>query len=220
MSEVQDLNHILEKVGTTNKFCVEFGVQNGINEVTSHLVHKENWSAFYIEGNPQRCEEISLNCTGKNVTLIQSWITAENINDLFAQGNVPAEPDVVSIDIDGMDYWIWKSLNYNPRVLFIEYNSTKVPPELAVVAYNPSWVWNETRWFGASLQSLVNLGKDKGYELVGTTDIGTTAYFVRSDLYDLMGIMDNSPSKLFNYAGYGMGPDGGHRFPDGDYLKI
>jgi hypothetical protein len=214
------IDNIFKLIGTTNKFCVEFGVYNGMDDNTTRLIHWHQWQGLYIECDDKQYDQIVANCSRFPVKVIKSFITAENINELFAQGDVPQDLDFLSIDVDGMDYWLWKSLTYRPRVVFIEYNGLRVPPELAVQEYNPTNVWNHSRWFGASLQSLVNLGKEKGYELFGCDAQGANAYFIVKEEFDKLGIEDNSIEKIFVHANYGVEADGGHPYPDGPYLEI
>jgi hypothetical protein len=214
------IDQIFTKIGITNRFCVEFGTYNALDDLTTKLIRQDGWSGMYIECDEHQYNQIVFNCIGFPVTVVKGFITAENINELFAQGKVPTEFDFLSIDVDGMDYWIWKSLTYRPRVLCIEYNGLKVPPELAVQSYNPNNVWNHSRWFGASLQSLVNLGKTKGYELIGCDAQGANAFFVVKEEFDKIGISDNSAVNLFVHANYGVEADGGHPYPDGPYLEI
>jgi len=214
------IDNIFSKIGTTNKFCVEFGTYNALDDNTTKLIRQDGWSGVYVECDEHQYNQIVFNCMGFPVHVVKSFITAENINDVFRQGNVPFEFDFLSIDVDGMDYWLWKALTYRPRVVFIEYNGIQVPPQLAVQEYNPNNVWNHTRWFGSSLQSLVNLGKEKGYELVGCDAQGANAFFVVKEEFHKMGITDNSTEALFVHANYGVEADGGHPYPDGPYLEI
>ena len=215
-----DIDNIFNKIGTTNKFCVEFGVHSGMTDNTSQLIQYCQWHGMYIEYDEARYNQILDNCAGLPVTVIRSFITVENINDIFAQGDVPQEFDFLSIDVDGMDYWLWKALTYRPRVVVIEYNGLKVPPQLAVQEYNSDNTWNGTRWFGSSLQSLVNLGKEKGYELFKCDNQGSNAFFIVKEEFHKLGITDNNIQKLFVHANYGIEADGGHGYPDGPYLEI
>ena len=219
LTEPQMVKDIFDKIGTTNKFCVEFGISNN-GDVTSDLVDNQDWTALYIEAMLDRYHVAVQKNESKPVTVLHSHITAENVNQLFEQGAVPQEPDLVSIDIDGMDYWIWKALQYTPRVVIIEYNSVKKPGVLAVKPYDPNHWWDDTRYFGASLQSMTNMANAKGYQLVGCDDYGCSAAYVRDDVFPMMGIEDNSVETLYKPARYGQGPDGGHRGPDGEYLEI
>jgi hypothetical protein len=114
----------------------------------------------------------------------QERITAENIQALFGKYNVPTEFDLLSVDIDGNDYWVWKAItDYHPRVVVIEYNSTIPPSESKTIPYDPNWMWDgSTNYFGASLLAVKTLGEQKGYVLVGCDSSGTNAFFVKSGL--------------------------------------
>ena len=113
----------------------------------------------------------------------REFITAENINSLFAKYGVPTEFDVLSIDIDYNTYWVWKALErWRPRVVVIEYNGYLSPEESKTVQYDPNGKWEEGQYFGANLLALAKLGASKGYDLIGCETSGTNAFFVRKDL--------------------------------------
>jgi hypothetical protein len=89
----------------------------------------------------------------------------------------------LSIDIDRNDYWVWKAIEVvRPRVVVIEYNAALRPPLSLVVPYDPRAMWNGTNYFGASLEAMVRLGREKGYRLVGCSFSGGNAFFVRNDV--------------------------------------
>ena len=112
-----------------------------------------------------------------------AFITAENIQSLLKAANVPAELDLLSIDIDGNDYWVWKAItDYRPRVVVIEYNATFRYDTEFIQSYDPKRLWNRTSYYGVSLKSLELLGRSKGYSLVGCNFIGSNAFFVRDDI--------------------------------------
>jgi hypothetical protein len=214
------IDWVFNKIGTVNKHCVEFGVYNFHDEHTSKIIKEDNWTATYIECDEEQYKNIVDNCAGYPVNVVKSFITAENINDVFAQGGVPKVFDLLSIDVDGMDYWLWKSLDYKPRVVLIEYNGVKKPGTLAVPPYNPDYVWNHTRYMGSSLDSLTKLANEKGYELYGVDPWGATAFYIVREEFSKLGIKDNSVETIFVHANYGVEADGGHPYPDGEYLEI
>lgn len=111
-------------------------------------------------------------------------ITVENINDLFAKYSVPDECDVLSIDIDGNDYWAWEAIatGYRPRIVIAEYNAAILADKSLTIAYDPRHRWARTDSFGASLLALTNLARCRGYTLVYRESTGTNAFFVRDDL--------------------------------------
>jgi len=219
-SLIPNIDDVFNKIGTTNKHCVEFGVYNFYDDHTSKIVKQDGWSATYIECDEHQYHQIVFNCMTYPVQVVKSFITAENINQVFAQGNCPKEFDFLSIDVDGMDYWLWKALEYRPRVVFIEYNGVKAPGTLAVPPYNADYVWNGTRYMGSSLESITKMANEKGYELYGCDQWGATAFYIVKEEFHKLGIEDNSVEKIFVHANYGVEADGGHPGPDGEYLEI
>lgn len=118
-------------------------------------------------------------------------VTAENIQNLFQKYNVPENFDLLSIDIDFNDYWVWNAITaYSPRVVVIEYNSSIPFNESRVVQYDSDAVWDGTNYFGASLLALRNLGLKKGYTLVGCDNNGVNAFFCKSELISGFKIKD------------------------------
>lgn len=160
---------IFAVIGTTNRYFVEFGVEDGVQCNTRHLTRHGRWSGLLMDG-----AEPAL---GSNVR--RAFVTAENVEALFATYGVPARFDLLSIDIDGNDYWVWKAISkYRPRVTVIEYNSSRPPLPAVSVPYDPLHVWDHTAWFGASLGALEKLGREKGYKLIATDPNGVNAFFV------------------------------------------
>jgi hypothetical protein len=180
------ISEIFNRIGSTNKYFIEFGVENGLECNSTNLLYK-GWKGLWIEGSDKYCKQIAtrfndLIDSGKLV-IQNEFIDAENIQSLFDKANSPIEPDLLSIDIDYNDYYVWKAIDkYKPRVVIIEYNSIFRPDTHFVVKYNPKRMWDRTSHFGTSLLALEQLGKEKGYRLVGCVFTGSNAFFVREDL--------------------------------------
>lgn len=172
------IEEIFRRIGVTNKFFVEFGV-HGIKNNSTFLLVKQ-WKGLWL-GAADKNVNARFNDAQRvgSLTYKNAWITTENIQELFKKNHVPQKPDLLSIDLDGNDYWIWKTITeYQPRVVIIEYNAA-FPPEVKwVMRYNPEHRWDQTNYFGASLKSLELLGAQKGYKLVGTDFFGCNAFFV------------------------------------------
>ncbi len=180
------IEEIFRRIGTTNKYFVEFGVENGTETNSTYLLHQQ-WKGLWIDAGEKN--RLSIEQSFKNIIkggilkFKQSFITAENIESLFKEASVPHEFDLLSIDIDSNDYYVWKAItNYNPRVVILEYNSIFRPGVEFIREYDPTAVWDKTSYFGASLESFCNLASEKGYKLVGCSFIGSNAFFVREDL--------------------------------------
>ena len=177
---------IFKRIGITNQYFVEFGVEDGNETNTTYLLY-QGWGGLWIDGNEENKSSIersfsSLIKDGK-LKIIQRFITAENIESLFSQASVPLEFDLLSIDIDRNDYHVWKAIaNYRPRVVVIEYNSIFRPGTEFIVKYDPAAMWDKTSNFAASLESYCKLAAEKGYKLVGCCFTGVNAFFVREDL--------------------------------------
>jgi hypothetical protein len=117
----------------------------------------------------------------EGVKTIRARVTARNVEALFAQAGVPEEPDVVSIDVDGQDYWIWEAIErYRPRVMIVEYNSAIDPRRRLVQPDEAGRSWDGTDRYGASVAALQVLAERKGYRLVHTDLSAVNAFFVRA----------------------------------------
>ena len=181
------IHEIFNRIGTTNKFFVEFGVESGIQCNTSLLL-LQKWNGLWIEASKDYFEKIHENfkepLQNGQLQVKNAFITPDNIEDIFAEFNIPEEPDLLSIDIDSTDYWVRKAItNYKPRVLIMEYNAAYFPPIVWIKKKNEP-IWNQDINMGASLQALHDLNKLKGYSLVGCDFNGVNAFFVRDDCYD------------------------------------
>jgi hypothetical protein len=190
------LRAILYKIMPTNKHCVEFGIHPSEGN-TIHLA-KRGWPCLWMDGG------------GDGKSIKKEYITAENINALFKTYAVPDTFDVLSIDVDSNDYWIWKAIEgYSPRVVIMEYNASIPPTESKTVTYDPHLRWDGTTYFGASLLALQKLGTAKGYTLISCDKSGSNAFFVRNDL-----VQDNFKvhpiEEIYRPPAYGMIVNGKH----------
>jgi hypothetical protein len=178
------LQEIFRRLGGGTGTFVEFGVQNGMENNTRLLLYR-GWRGLWIEADAAGCREIRRTFAQElgsgQLQLANSFVTRENIAGLIAAARFEAL-DLLSVDIDGNDYWIWEALTISPRVVAIEYNAKFRPPTSWVMEYNGEHRWDYTDYQGASLQSLTDLGRRKGYTLVGCCLAGVNAFFVRDDL--------------------------------------
>jgi hypothetical protein len=180
------LQEIFKRIGATNRQLVEFGCGDGLENNTVYLVML-GWKAFWMDGGGAQTasvrEKHASRIASGQLQVRQTFITRENINELIGSSGLGPEIDLLVIDLDGNDYYIWEALTaVNPRVVVIEYNATFRPPHKVVQEYKADHVWDSTNYFGSSLAALEEMGRKKGYCLVGCNYTGIDAFFVRQDL--------------------------------------
>jgi len=183
-SEDGIIHEIFNRIGTTNKIFAEVGIGNGCENNTAFLM-SQGWTGSWIDGDSGFLQTLKsrIDITTDCLKYIVSFATRENISSLFEQLDVPAEFDLLSLDIDQNTYYAWEGLgNYRPRVVVIEYNAA-IPSDINwKVNYDPNRAWDGSQNFGASLKAFEILGRKLGYSLVGCDFFGVNAFFVRDDL--------------------------------------
>ncbi len=175
---------IFRRLGTTSRYAVEFGMGDGTECCTRRLFEEDGFSGLLMDGGESNVKTArALHVSRPQVQVVQSFITAENILELFRTARVPADLDLLVVDIDGNDYWVLERIlsAFSPRVIVAEYNARWVPPCEWVMRYDADHVWDGTAHFGASLTSLTKLADAHGYALVGCDSRGVNAFFVRKD---------------------------------------
>jgi hypothetical protein len=180
------LAEIFRRIGTEHCRFLEIGVHNGM-ECNSLWLLMQGWTGSWIEASATSC--IQIGATHKHwlepgaLRLNNQRATAENVDNLVAEGGDAGQLDLLSIDIDFNDYWVWEALQCAaPRVVVIEYNASWPPPAAITIPYDAEAEWKGDNRFGASLAALAALGRRKGYDLVGCSLSGVNAFFVRRDL--------------------------------------
>lgn len=172
---------------------VEFGVETYDEANTRFLLINDNWRGLIMDGcddNIAKVKESPIYWRHA-VTAVAAFIDAENINRLIADAGFAGEIGILSVDIDGNDYWVWDRIDVvNPIIVVAEYNSVFGPDLAVTVPYDPNFVRGKAHhtnlYWGCSLRALKSLADKKGYALVGSNNAGNNAFFVRRDrLYDL-----------------------------------
>lgn len=185
------IKHIFGIIAPQNKWCVEFGAWDGkYLSNTWTLIHDEGWSGVLIEGDPDRAARLAAEHASRSDRVFVEnayvgWDSTNRLDAILARTPIPTDLDLMSIDIDGNDWHVWQALeHYRPRVVVIEHNPTASNQLFFVQDANPAL--NQ----GCSLRALVELGKEKGYELVATTT--TNGIFVEAASFPAFRIADNS----------------------------
>ncbi|HEY3727650.1 MAG TPA: hypothetical protein VGL51_10780 [Solirubrobacteraceae bacterium] len=177
------LDEILRRVGLERRLFVEFGAGTGAEGVCVYLADVAGWKGRLIEADPTQFELLAPKYSmSSRVTAACAAITPENVESVFERLDVPETFDVLSIDIDGHDYWVWRAIeHYRPRVVVVEYNA-HLGTEPLTMPLEVERAWDGTDYFGASITALRGLASEKGYELVHCDLSGVNAFFVRGEL--------------------------------------
>lgn len=164
------LARIFDCLGETNRYFVEFGAWDGRHlSNTAHLRIDQGWQGLLMDGDPERVSEL----------VQREFVTVENVEELFRRYRVPEVFDLLSIDIDGNEYWVWQAIrSHRPRVVVIEYNVFFGADVSKTMPYDPDHRWDKTMFHGASLAALHKLGREKGYTLLHTDSYAPNAFFV------------------------------------------
>ena len=180
------LHEIFRRIGEGQRTFLELGVGNGLENNTLFLLI-QGWNGLWIEGSDRKAAASKKNLAAQiaegRLQIEQNFITASTIDQNIASFTAGRDVDLLSIDLDGNDYYVLDAIrSISPRVIVAEYNS-KFPPDVPwIIEYNESHRWDGTDYFGASLKSLELLLTRRGYALVGCNIVGTNAFFVRTDL--------------------------------------
>lgn len=180
------IREIFRRIGVTNKAFVEFGVGTGLENNTLALLF-DGWRGLWIESSAKSTRQIRDNFRNAigigALTVINSWVTEDNIDGLISSVVDQDEIDLLSIDIDGNDFHVFNSITcVKPRVVVIEYNAKFPPPTVFCMHYDETYAWKGDDCFGASLKFLEIEFEKKGYCLVGCNLTGANAFFVRREL--------------------------------------
>lgn len=183
------IQFLLRHVAVPRKVFVEFGVESYIEANTRWLLVRHGWSGLVMDGSAAQVETIKSDpiywrC---GLAAAQAFVTRENINDLLKAHGMSGEIGLLSIDVDGVDYWIWEAVTeVQPAIVIAEYNSLFGAERAVTVPYDPGFTRSRAHYshsyYGASLAALAGLGKRKGYAFVGSNSAGNNAFFVRRDL--------------------------------------
>ena len=172
------LLRLFERIGIHHRAFVEFGAWDGLHlSNTANLRLHHGWSGLLMEGSDRADGEL----------VRRERVDAENLEALFDRYDVPQDVDLLSIDIDGNDYWVWNALRrYRPRVVIVEYNVFFLPETAKTIAYDAAHEWDKERYglyHGASLAAFHKLATEKGYVLAWTEPYAPNAIFVREDAW-------------------------------------
>jgi hypothetical protein len=173
---------LFQQIGTTTKTFVELG-SGATGGNAAMLAGEFGWTGLLVEGDQGKVEYAGRRFP--RATAVCAWITPETVNDLLTQHGYTGEVDLLSVDVDGVDYWVWQAITVcSARLVMLEYNSMFGPDRAVTVPYDPKFNRRDHRfcYYGASLAAMTQLSASKGYRLVAVEPTGVNAFFLRNDV--------------------------------------
>ena len=183
------IQRLIDVVELGDRTFIEFGVEDFFESNCRYLMMNDNFAGFVMDGSSDNiwaCKN-SYFYWRYALQAQQAFITRDNINELLKSSGFGQDLAILSVDLDGVDYWVTEAIEgFKPRILIHEYNATFGSERKISVPYDPAFQRNKAHssnlYWGASLGALTYLAEKRGYSLVGTNSAGCNAFYVRNDL--------------------------------------
>lgn len=190
------IQYLVAHVAIERPIFVEFGVENYTESNTRFLLLTNQWSGLVIDGSEENIAYIKRDPIywACNLKAECAFVTEDNINGIFARNGIQGDIGLLSVDIDGNDYWLWQAIDsLAPRIVVCEYNSHFGPTAQVTTPYDPAFVRDRAHhskiYYGASIAALHALAERKGYSLVTVNAAGNNVFFVRNDVLGSLAAM-------------------------------
>ena len=185
------IDWLIEQLPNINPSFIEFGVENFAEANCRFLLQNRGFRGLVLDGTEANISQLRSETIHwmHDINPITAFITAENINQLIVDNGFSGELGILSVDLDGNDYWILKAIDcVNPSILIAEFNGVFGDQQAFTVPYDPTFErfskHHSGQYFGASLQAMISLASERGFSFVGTNSNGVNAFFIREDLAD------------------------------------
>lgn len=201
------IQHLISRVSIERRIFVEFGVENYVESNTRFLLTNKKWSGLVMDGSPENIAYIKQDVIywATNLRAECAFIDKHNINQLLMSNGITGDIGLLSVDIDGNDYWVWEAIDaVSPRIVVCEYNSQFGPDAEVTTPYDRAFVRSDAHYsyiyYGASVSALTALANRKGYSLVAGNKAGNNVFFVRNDV--LGDLQVKTPREVYQRAAF------------------
>lgn len=182
------IQYLVRVLSPLERRFIEFGVQDYSESNTRFLLLNDNWSGLVLDGSAHNMERLRRQeyYWRHDVVAVHAFVDRDNVNELFRQHGFVGELGLLSIDVDGNDYWLWKAVEVvQPAIVVCEYNAVLGARRAVTVPYDPRFdrtrAHHSNLYWGSSIKALCLLADEKGFAFVGANSAGNNAYFVRRD---------------------------------------
>lgn len=180
---------LCHQLPTIDRSFVEFGVENYAEANTRFLMQNRGWRGLILDGNPNYMAAVRKEpfYWMHDLVAVDAFVNAENVNGLITKHGFAGELGILSVDIDGNDYWVLRAIDcVRPALIIVEVNGVFGDRHAITIPYDPDFdrmkAHHSGQYFGASILAMVQLAEAKGYRFLGTNSNGVNAFFVRDDL--------------------------------------
>lgn len=200
------IQYLVNKMPIRNKTFIEFGVEDYRESNTRFLLVNNGWSGMVMDGSDENVKQIK---TGSlysfyDLRAVRCFITKENINDIIRSSGFDPEVGILSVDIDGNDYWVWEAIDcIQPSIVITEYNSLFGFEDPITIPYRADFVrgtQTPLNFYGTSLKAAYDLARSRGYFFIGCNTAGNNAYFIHESLRAACPVTEKSPEEGYNLA--------------------
>ena len=202
------IQFLVQKLQIQERIFVEFGVEDYQESNTRFLLFNNYWSGLVMDGSSRNVRKIKNSdyFNKFNLKAEAAWITRDNINGLIESAGITGPIGILSVDLDGNDYWVWEAITVvDPVIVICEYNNLFGPEKAVTIPYSEQFHWSCDQYLGASLKAICLMGEKKGYTFLGSDQAGVNAFFVRKDRAGDLHAGD--PSADFRRSCFRGGPD-------------
>jgi hypothetical protein len=182
------IQHLIHNTAISERRFVEFGVENYTESNTRFLLMNNNWSGLIVDASKNHVDFVKRDPIywRHDLTAEAAFLTPENVDEILVRNGFTGEIGLLSIDVDGNDYWLWERVSaVSPVIVIVEYNSVFGSGRAVTIPYSPQFnragAHSSHLYWGASLRALNLVAERKGYCLVGCNSSGNNAYFVKAD---------------------------------------
>jgi hypothetical protein len=175
-----------------NRYFIEIGTSDGIQNNSAWLVVAEQYDGLMIEGDPGLVDRAR--------RTVMTYSVGAECHSLFVTRRAGAEirelalhpdPDLLSLDIDGNDYFVAEALlasGFRPKIVAVEYNSAFGPDRSLTIEYRDDFVCERAHpsslYYGVSLRGWRTFFERHGYRFVTVERKGVNAFFVDPACFD------------------------------------
>ena len=201
------IQFLVDYLQPENNIFIEFGVEDYEEANSRFLMINNCWKGLVMDSSQEHINHIkNSNVYWKyQLEAIPAFVNRNNINNLLQSYLKGSYADLMIIDIDGNDYWIWDAIDVtNPTIVIVEYNSLFGCDRAITIPYSDNFLRTKSHYsnlyYGASLPAFFHLAKQKGYQLIACNSNGNNAYFVRADKMKKLKALE--PSQAFRAASF------------------